>query len=643
MNRLIILSCILLQTTAFAQTAYFEDFDSGAPSILGLTDLDSLTNSSGATETWQYAWRRKDFANGSLNDPSNFGLRSITNPSPAVAGQQSEDWVQLPRVLIPADGQLIFKFQAESNVSIWKGYPNLEIKISTSDSNFANYATIKTITNCDSWLNNHQCDLSAYAGQNVYLAIVNSAFNNPGWSFKRIFIDDIFIGKLENKNISTYNYRPEDYVQTNDSKEIEIDLLNFGSDTINSLELQYQINGGSIATGTIGGLSLPSLDSLNLIHPTLWTPSAAGIYTIKAWVSSINGSVDTDNSNDTVNRTITVFDQVTSKKPLLEIFGGSDCGACSPLARDIDKFVEVWQFNSALGAISNVEYQTFPNDPSDNSDAQIRDTFYSVIGYPDEQIEEATDYKDVLMDDANSTFMPFFDYQESPLSRFPAFVDIDLDAYYNENMLYVDVNLDPLVDFPSSNLKLHIAVCEKEYTFTGGGTSQSEFKHVVRKMLPNGYGTSTGPLTSGTPFTLSESYNFTIGGVTSGSFNLWEGMHNLEVVAFLQDDVTEEVFQSASLSTSEILRIEEYNDFGMDMYPNPSTGEVWINNRSNRNLKRIDVYSISGELVYTTSDCTQSNVKLDLSTLESGVYIVQAFTSNISLMDTKKLVITSDQ
>jgi hypothetical protein len=39
-------------------------------------------------------------------------------------------------------------------------------------------------------------------------------------------------------------------------------------------------------------------------------------------------------------RTYSVYDQVT-KKTTHKVLGGSDCGACSPLADDIDKFVEV--------------------------------------------------------------------------------------------------------------------------------------------------------------------------------------------------------------------------------------------------------------------------------------------------------------
>lgn len=613
---------LLIAISGHSQTVYFEDFDSPGANILALVDNDSLTNSSGSTETWQYSPRIRRFANGSMLASGNFCLRSITDPSPAVSGQQSEDWIQLPLITIPTNGLLMFKFEAESNVSQWEGYPNLEIRVSTTDSSLSSYSTIKTITACRSWFNNHSCDLSAYSGQTIYIAIVNTAFNNPGWGSKRIFIDDIYVGSLFNRDCEAFNYVVQDYAEIGTPKEIDIAILNKGADTVTSVNFNYQVNGGPVIVSTISGLNIPSLDSATLIHPTPWIPSAAGSQWVKMWIDSINGGADQDNSNDTLVDLYDVYARVTPKKPLLEIFGGSNCAACAPLAEDIDDFLDAWNFNAANGSISTIEYQTFPGDPSDNQDAQIRDTFYSVVGYPDEQITEASDYKDMLLDDRFQTYAPFFDYAKSPLSGFPAFVDINLSASYSGNTVSVDVTVDPLKDFPGSNLRLHIAICEKQYTYTGGGTSQSEFKHIMRKMLPDAYGTPIGPLTENNSVSINESYTFNIGSVVSGSFNLWTGMNNIEVVAFLQDSVTEEVFQSASLSVQDITGLPEDMGSAMKVYPNPTSGHVHVELETG-NMERLELISISGQTVMKIGNLSSPKlVDLDLTSLRAGIYFL---------------------
>ncbi len=636
MYRLLIL--LLLSNGLAAQTIYFEDFDSGAPDILALIDNDGLTNSSGSTETWQYSPRLRGFANASMIAPTNFALRSITDPSPAISGQQSEDWVQLPKLSIPANAKLIFKFQAESNVSSWTGYPNLEIRISTTDSNLSSYSTFYTITDSPSWFVNQHFDLNAYAGQDIYIALVNTAYNNPGWGSKRIFIDDIFVGTLPDYDLEAFSYKSADFAKTSEPYDLQMSLLNLGEQTLTSLDIHYQVSGSSIETASISGLNASTLDTMYLIHPVPWAPSAPGTYTVRLWADNINGNPDVNPFNDTITLQMDVFDDVTVKKPLLEIFGGADCGACAPLAEDLDRFTDAWEFNANSGSISCIEYQTFPNDPSNNSDGQIRDTFYSVTGYPDEQLWEVSDYKDILLDDGFKTFKPFFNYSESPLSSYPAFVDIDVSAFTSGNTIHVDVEINPLVDFPESDIVLHIAVCEKEYTFTGGSTSQTVFKQVMRKMLPDAYGSLIGPMSQGSPINISESYTFTIGGVADGSYNLWTNMQNLEVVAFLQVESTREILQSASISSQDITGITDLDTPMPQLYPNPATSNTQIIVEAGTS-GNVELISLSGKLlkkINITPSATQ--VEIDLSNLSGGVYLVR-FSDENGKSQTSQLVV----
>lgn len=627
MKSIVILLFLFHGLLGNCQTVYFEDFDSGSPNILDLIDNDGLVNSGGVTQTWEYSPRIRGFGNASMIASSNFALRSITDPDPAMVGQQSEDWILLPQLNIPSNGIMRFKFQAESEVSTWEGYPNLEIRVSTSDTSLSHYTTIKTINDGPSWFTNQSCDLSAYTGQSIYLAIVNTAYNSPGWGAKRIFIDDIFVGALYDYDCSAYQFYDQSYAQDNSPEQLSIKALNLGNVTINSLDVNYRIDGGVVETANLSGLTINSLDSFEVVHPTVWTP-ILGSHFVELWLSNINGNSDQNMLNDTISFSYEVFQNVTSKKPLLEIFGGSNCSACAPLARDMDIFTEAWNFNDLLGDLSHIDYQTFSGEPSDNADAQYRDSFYGVTGYPGEYLSDISDYKDIFLDDFNKTFQPFFDFYDSPISVIPSFLEMDLSASQVWNELSVDVTINPLKDISSGSLKLYVAVCEHEYTYTGGFTSQSEFKHVMRKMLPDGSGVLLGNLVEGLPINHSESYIFSIGNVSAGSFNLWEGMNNIEIVAFVQDTVSKEVLQSASIRSDNINSVKAMVEDEPAIYPNPSSGSVFVD-VAGRNCKSIQLIDLTGKVIQEWNSLEgQDLIRLGVSNYACGVYFLNLIHGN---------------
>jgi hypothetical protein len=71
------------------------------------------------------------------------------------------------------------------------------------------------------------------------------------------------------------------------------------------------------------------------------------------------------------------------------------------------------------------------------------------------------------------------------------------------------------------------------------------------------------------------------------------------------------ISQTSAIPTNEVV------------YPNPSTGQVWINASTNSN---IEIYSTTGDKVYTVT--TSSNLtEIDLAKLAKGLYIVRTNSS----------------
>ena len=64
------------------------------------------------------------------------------------------------------------------------------------------------------------------------------------------------------------------------------------------------------------------------------------------------------------------------------------------------------------------------------------------------------------------------------------------------------------------------------------------------------------------------------------------------------------------------------------IYPNPSNGEFTID--SDLTLESVKIYSLFGKLVYASS-ATQNTLDIDLSALESGVYLVELQSTGVTL------------
>ena len=97
---------------------------------------------------------------------------------------------------------------------------------------------------------------------------------------------------------------------------LEAKIKNLGSMTINSMDVNYTINGGAIVSQNLSGLNIYALTSYDLTHPTVWTPATTGAYSVELWISNINGQgVDAVPSNDNLIKTINVKDPIPNIIP----------------------------------------------------------------------------------------------------------------------------------------------------------------------------------------------------------------------------------------------------------------------------------------------------------------------------------------
>ena len=85
------------------------------------------------------------------------------------------------------------------------------------------------------------------------------------------------------------------------------EIVNLSSTTINTLDINYSINGAPMVTDNLTGLNLSLFDVLPFNHSINWTPPSTGSYEVAIWASNLNGNPDLDPSNDIFMDTIYVW------------------------------------------------------------------------------------------------------------------------------------------------------------------------------------------------------------------------------------------------------------------------------------------------------------------------------------------------
>lgn len=165
-------------------------------------------------------------------------------------------------------------------------------------------------------------------------------------------------------------------------------ISNYGTDTITSYIIHYNINGDTTVSDTIEPVSIATYKNGNFSHPVQWTPNAIGGYTIKIWATDINGTnADLNNSNDTLIKNVFVASNLAQRKVLYEQFTSSTCGPCALTDPQTSAFLNSNGSNTSGGKIVAVKYHmNYPSpgtDPAYTTESNYRhDTFYGVNSVP---------------------------------------------------------------------------------------------------------------------------------------------------------------------------------------------------------------------------------------------------------------------
>jgi hypothetical protein len=602
-------------SNSFAQVIWSEDFEGAVPPAIPGTFTQATLATDGG-------WKSGTGTGlSSANFPIGDHSKIVATNDDGCNCNKSADVLKFPSINLAAypanvylQFDMVFAGGTYNNIT-----ETAEIQYSTNGG--ATWTTLSTIagTNSLSWVTRAYALTPVLGQANVLLAIKYS--DGGDWLFG-LALDNIKVLVPPAKDINVYAAYPGGkYLVTNNV--FQTGLTTFGMDPVTSVTLKYQV--GAMAPVTKTFTLSPALnftDSKVLsFDPAALTP---GQHTnLKVWVTDINGGgADANNGNDTAvwNGSMYVATQTTARNVLIEEFTSSTCPPCAALNVSFDPLLEANAPNTG-STFNVVKYQmNWPspgNDPSYNSDGSTRRGFYGVNGIPA-----------VVMNGTSS--MPSKTQGAIDTAKtIPAFSTMTATLTRTGTTYNGSVSFTPYVTISAgSNLFLYQAYSQKFYNYPGASTSQKDYHHAMRKMMPNGSGKYVSSTVAGTAMNESSSYTFnTVGTPAQNSYDLWvTNAGTVEYVAFLQDTTTGEILQSASNNVSvSIVDLEDNQSIGM--YPNPATDfttvAVKVNNATKVSMMVVDM---NGRVIYKKEEADvkagQNEIAINTSTWANGTYSV---------------------
>lgn len=299
-------------------------------------------------------------------------------------------------------------------------------------------------------------------------------------------------------------------------------VFNNGLTPITSIEISWQANGGSIFTSNFSGMNLDMGDSYSFTCDDLFD-FPIGLYDLQVWISSVNGTPDDDPANNSLTKEISVVSHIVDRRPLFEEFTSSTCAPCATFNAP---FVP-WCVTHA-DDITLVKYQmNWPGsgDPYYTEEGGERRGYYGVTWVP--WLVGNGSFVNTDMSSVNGFYNSAVD-----VPGFVSFVASRTTVSRGTTM-DIDITLLPYANFDNFNLQVVVF----EYLTTGnvGTNGETEWEHVMMKMVPDASGTSIN-LADREPITISQSID-----LAGTNIEEWD---DLGVAIIVQDLASKEVHQS---------------------------------------------------------------------------------------------------
>ncbi len=282
-----------------AQVIYSEDFESGdLPADWSITTnaSDNGWNVSTANDLTSAYWPVMD--NGSQY--------IIGTNDDACNCDKSADYLIMPALDMTNMTSLILEVDVFFGAQSYQGATEIgTIEVSTD--NMQSWTVLEDLHGHGDW-DTHIVNLSNYAGQSS--VIVAFHYNDDGGWVYGMALDNVKLVVPPTLDAALVEIDSKAFAELSDELTISGTILNNGVTPIENLEITYTPDGGSPVIETLTGLNIESFEYYNFSLPSPWTPGAEGVYNVDVEITSVNGMIDEDETNNALDFEIEIFPKV---------------------------------------------------------------------------------------------------------------------------------------------------------------------------------------------------------------------------------------------------------------------------------------------------------------------------------------------
>lgn len=600
---------------------WVEDFEANATAsgfgtfpVGWTTYADNVANYSQYAEFGQ-SWSVYDF--GWFGDGSAICM-TYTNSTTAC-----DRWLVTPQLVIPATGDFKLKFDVYGSQYSEK----LGVLVSTTGNAKTDFTqTVMPQTTLAAGANTMLFDLSAYAGQSIYIA-----FRCTTTDGIYTLVDNVTVSAdMPAAGISYTDGMVQGYAPMGTNFSFYTMVRNEGTTPMTSYTLTYTVN-GTAQTRNVTGINVAPfayyIDTVTISHPT------AEAVTIALTVSAPNGVADPDASDNSGSLSLTVYDPATvaERTTLLDHFTTAVCPNCPSAHTRLGAVMENIDANRVAWVAHHVGYGT------DNMTLAEDAANTGVMGFYngtstfapamllDRDTENVPGEYNGMVGGITTNAATLQNQFSNAISK-PAFVTVGL-----ENITYDastrQVNFDVNGMFKSSltgTINLTVYITEDSIMGTqSGATGNYRHDHVLRGVVTSYWGDALTSTNAND--TYSKHYTYTL----PATWNY----KKCRLIAFVNNhsnSVTERKVLNATKSaflTAGQVGIEDVKPaISVKMWPNPVAEMAFVEAEST--IRSYSVVNSVGQVVESRENVNASALELNVSNYAAGVYFVSVTTDN---------------
>lgn len=501
---------------------------------------------------------------------------------------------------------------------------------------------------------------SVWTRRSVHLGLFQGqtlrfAFRNNSKDKYQLWIDDIeVINQPNSKDAQVSAIRTEKYFLINKPQTLIAEVKNTGAVNINTITLNYKYGNSSVLSQTIALTnSLTAFQTQTFTFPQTFNFTSAGLYDVKVWLSSVNGSSDSDLSNDTLKMTVSALSSAPTKSVLVEQFVSAYDGE-SPDAQE--KGLSLQYAGAVLVNIHDndqmeeAESATLISNYKKVSSTALIDRVYHYdlktssikrTQYYDKFVTQGVKTSPVKVSVINVNYFPgtkALSFQVNAEFFGSVKGDLRMGAYLVENNVYGN-KTDTTVNGYNQLSNFYNVPWSPYYQQGYFSNSQNayvldawRFKHqnVLVHMFDGSDGAAgvipQSGITAGQIF--QKTYLYTVPTATGISKFNPDNLYIVAYVAEYDSDISKKDVLNATkikvTSGAEVIGLNERTQqMKVQIYPNPSSDEIHLKLKEYKGNVGIEIKDALGKLVLKTNYQNKEEGKvLDIRGLEEGLYFL---------------------